>query len=95
SHYASANAALLGLTKSLATEEGPSGIRVNCVSPGARDPGMMKVFSGEDQIALCEDLPRCRLGSAQDVANAVVFLASDAAAYITGQVLGVNGGMVM
>lgn len=95
SHYASANAALIGLTKSLAKEEGPSGIRVNCVSPGAIDTGMMSIFSKEDKEALCGDIPLCRLGTAQDVANAVVFLASDLAAYITGQVLGVNGGMVM
>lgn len=95
SHYASAKAALVGLTKSLAKEEGPSGVRVNCISPGAINTGMMDGFSAEDKRALCEEIPLGHLGQPEDVAAAAVFLASDAAAYITGQVLGINGGMVV
>lgn len=95
SHYAAAKAALIGLTKSLALEEGPSGVRVNCIAPGAIDAGMSAGLSAEDKAALCGDIPLGYLGGPEDVAAAAAFLASDAARYITGQVLGVNGGMVM
>lgn len=94
-HYSAAKAAVIGLTKALAKELGPSGIRVNCVSPGAVDTGMMAGFSGADRQALREETPLGRLGTPEEVAAAARFLASDDAAFITGQVLAPNGGFVV
>ena len=93
--YSAAKAALIGLTKALAKEEGPSGVTVNCIAPGAVDTDMMAGFSAQDRAALCEETPLCRLGTPQDVAAAAAFLASEQAGFITGQVLGVNGGFVV
>ena len=90
-----AKAALIGFTKALAKEEGPSGITVNCVAPGVVETDMMAVFSPEDKAALAEETPLCRLGAPEDVAAAVAFLASDAGAFFTGQVLAPNGGFVV
>ena len=92
--YSAAKAGLIGLTKALAKEEGPSGITVNCVAPGVIDTDMMASFSAEDKAALAEETPLGVLGTPRQVADALVFLASDGASYITGQVLGVNGGLV-
>lgn len=94
-HYSTAKAALIGMTKALAKEVGPSGIRVNAVSPGAVETDMMAGFSAEDKAALAEDTPLCRLGKPEEIAAAVSFLASADAAFITGQVLAPNGGMVI
>lgn len=93
--YSAAKAGVIGLTKALAKEVGPSGIRVNAVSPGVIMTDMMAGFGEEDLRALREEIPLGRLGEPSDVAAAVVFLASDEAGYITGQVLSVNGGMVI
>ncbi len=93
-HYSAAKAGVIGLTKALAKETALSGITVNCVSPGAIDTAMMSPFSKEDTDALCEEIPMGRIGSPEEVAEAVAFLASDKASYITGQIIGVNGGMV-
>ena len=90
--YSAAKAALIGLTKALAKETAPA-LRVNCVAPGVIDTDMMKVYSEEDKAALTEEIPLGRLGTPEDVAQAVLFLASPGASYITGQVLAVNGGM--
>lgn len=94
-NYASAKAGLIGLTKALAKEEGPSGITVNCVAPGVIDTDMMAAFTAEDKAALAEETPVGRLGSADEVAKLLVFLAGEDAGYITGQVFGVNGGLVI
>ena len=94
-HYSTAKAALIGMTKALAKEVGPSGIRVNCVSPGAIETDMMAGFSAEDKAAIAEDTPLMRLGKPEEIAAAVAFLASEDAAFITGQVLAANGGMVI
>ena len=94
-HYSASKAGLIGMTKALAQELAPSGITVNCVAPGAIETKMMDSFSQEDKNALCEEIPLGRLGTAQEVAEAVAFLASDKASYITGQILAVNGGMVV
>lgn len=94
-HYSAAKAGVIGLTKALAQEVAPSGITVNCIAPGAVDTRMMSSFSQEDIAALCEDIPLMRLGRPEEIAAAVSFLVSDNADYITGQVLGVNGGMVV
>lgn len=90
--YSASKAAVIGLTKALAKEVGPSGIRVNCVAPGVIDTDMLAGFSEGERQALIERTPLGRLGVPEDVAGAVVFLASDAARFVTGQVLGVDGG---
>lgn len=94
-NYASAKAGLIGLTKALAKEEGPSGITVNCVAPGVIDTDMMASFTAEDKAALAEETPVGRLGTAEEVAKLLLYLAGEDAGYITGQVFGVNGGLVI
>ena len=76
-------------------EEGPSGVTVNIIAPGVIDTDMMASFTDEDRVALAEETPVERLGTAEDVARAIVFLCDENAGYITGQVLGVNGGLVI
>lgn len=93
--YSASKAGLIGLTKALAKEEGPSGIRVNCIAPGVIDTKMNAMHSEETMQALKEETPLERIGTPQDIANAALFLASDQASFITGQVLGVNGGMII
>ena len=93
--YSASKAALLGMSKALAKEVGPSGITVNCVCPGVIDTDMMKEYGDEAKAALRDETPLGRLGTPQDVAAAVQFLLSKGAAFITGQVLGVNGGFVI
>ena len=92
--YSAAKAGVIGLTKALAKETALSGVTVNCVSPGAIATDMMKRFSEEETAAFCEEVPMGRLGTPEEVAQAVAFFASEEASYITGQVLGVNGGMI-
>lgn len=94
-HYSTAKAALIGLTKALAKEVGPAGVRVNCVAPGVIQTEMLSGLSRETLNDLAEETPLCRLGSPEDVAAAVSFLVSDAAGFITGQVLAPNGGIVI
>lgn len=94
-HYSAAKAALIGLTKALAKEVGPAGIRVNCVAPGVIQTEMLAELSRETLNDLAEETPLCRLGTPEDVAAAVSFLASDGAGFITGQVLAPNGGIVI
>ncbi len=88
--YSASKAAVIGLTKALAKEEGPSGIRVNCVSPGVIDTPMNGDLTEDDLKALREETPLMRTGAPDEVARAAVFLAEHP--FITGQVLGVNGG---
>ena len=95
SAYSACKAALIGLTKALAKEVGPSGIRVNCLCPGVIDTDMLSAYSREDIAALREETPLMRIGAPEDVANAALFLSSGAASFITGQILGVNGGFVI
>lgn len=94
-HYSAAKAGLIGLTRALAKEEGPSGVTVNCVAPGVIDTDMMAGFSPQDRQALADETPLGRLGSPQEVANALLWLAGEHAGFITGQVLGVSGGLVV
>lgn len=93
--YSASKAGVIGLTKALAKELAPSGITVNCICPGVIDTPMMSGFSNEDKSLIAEDIPVGKFGTPEDVANAVAFLASDSSSYITGQVIGVNGGSVI
>ncbi len=93
--YSMTKAAVIGLTKALAKELGPSNIRVNCVSPGFIDTKMNAAYTKEDISAICEDTPLMRIGKPEEVADALIFLADSKASFITGQVLGVNGGYVI
>jgi len=93
--YSASKAGLIGFTKALAKEVAPSGIRVNCVAPGFIMTEMNSRFSPEDLELIREDIPLGIFGEPRHIADAVAFLASDHAEYITGQVLAVNGGMVI
>ncbi|HCC34119.1 MAG TPA: 3-oxoacyl-ACP reductase [Ruminococcaceae bacterium] len=93
--YSTSKAAVIGLTKALAKEMGPSGIRVNCVAPGVIDTEMNAGLSAEDIDALAMQTPLGRLGRPEEVARAILFLASDAGDFITGQVLSPNGGFLI
>ncbi len=90
-HYSASKAAVIGFTKSLACEMGPSGIRVNCVAPGVIDTKMNAHLGEEDIKALEEETPLCRTGKPEEVAEAVLFLA-DKGTFITGEVIKVSGG---
>ncbi|MGM9652962.1 MAG: elongation factor P 5-aminopentanone reductase [Eubacteriales bacterium] len=94
-HYSAAKAGVIGLTKALAKEVAPSGITVNCIAPGVIRTRMLDGFSEDELAALAEETPAGRLGTPGDVAGAAVFLAGEDARFITGQVLGVNGGFVV
>ena len=94
-NYCAAKAAVMGFSKSLAREIGSRGITVNTVAPGFIDTDMTKELPEEQRDALISQIPLSKLGSPQDIANAVAFLASPDAAYITGETINVNGGMYM
>lgn len=93
--YAATKGAVIALSRSLAQELGPAGIRVNCVAPGVIQTEMIANLGPEDRAALADQTPLGRLGTPEEIADAVSFLLSERAAFITGQVLGVNGGFVM
>jgi 3-oxoacyl-[acyl-carrier protein] reductase len=92
--YSAAKAGLIGFTKALAKEVGPSGVRVNAVSPGVIMTDMMADFTAQDIAALKEETPLNTLGTPEDIAEAVLYLASDRARFITGHVMSVNGGFI-
>jgi len=93
--YSASKAAVIGLTKALAKEVGPSGIRVNCVAPGCVDTDMMSCYCEADLDELRCQTPLGRIGRPEEIAEAIAFLISDRASFITGQTLGVNGGFVI
>ena len=94
-NYAASKAGMIGFSKSLAREIGSRGITVNVVAPGFIDTDMTKVLTDEQREGMLSQVPLGRLGAADDIANAVLFLASGGGAYITGETLHVNGGMLM
>lgn len=94
-HYSVSKAGMIGLTKALAKEVGPSGIRVNCICPGTIDTEMNAHLSKDDTEQLINDTPLGKIGKCEDVVNALVFLCEDKSSFITGQILGVNGGYII
>lgn len=93
--YSAAKAAVIGFTKALAKEVGPSGIRVNCVAPGVVETDMLSGFTAEDRARLAYETPLGRLGTPQEVAELIAFLASGKARFITGQVITIDGGFAV
>lgn len=93
--YSASKAGMRGLTMALCKELGPSGITVNCIEPGLIDTEMNRALDAETRASLIEETPLCRIGTPEDVAAAVLFFASDAASFITGQILGVDGGFAV
>ena len=94
-HYSAAKAAVIGFTQALAKELAPSGVTVNCVAPGAIDTEMNAHLSPEERRALEEEIPLGRMGTPEEAAAAIAFLAGEDARYFTGQVLSPNGGIVI
>lgn len=92
--YSTSKAAIIGFTKALAQEVGPSSIRVNCVAPGVIDTEMNASLDDDTRESLSDSTPLCRIGNSEEVADSIFFLAGDEASFITGQVLGVNGGYI-
>ena len=93
--YSATKAALIGLTKALAKEVGPSGVRVNCVTPGVIDTDMNAQLTEEDRVSLADETPLGLIGSAEVVAKTIFYLCGEGASFITGQILGVSGGLVI
>ena len=93
--YSATKAALIGMTKALAKEVGPSGVRVNCVTPGVIDTDMNASLTEDDRAALSDETPLGRIGEAAEVAQTILFLCSEGASFITGQIVGVSGGLVI
>lgn len=93
--YSATKAGLIGMTKALAKEVGPSFVTVNAISPGLIDTDMNRALSDEDKASLIEGTPLSRMGTPLDVANAAIFLASEESSFITGDVLRVNGGFLV
>ena len=94
-HYSAAKAGIIGLTKALAKELGPSGINVNCIAPGVIDTPMNRSLSSKDMTDLINNTPCGRIGTPKEIAKLILFLASDESSFITGQVISSNGGFLI
>jgi 3-oxoacyl-[acyl-carrier protein] reductase len=94
-NYAASKAAVIGMSKSLAAEVASRGITVNCVAPGFIATAMTEVLTDEQKARIAGQIPTGRMGTPEEIAAAALFLASNEAAYVTGQTLHVNGGMAM
>ncbi len=94
-HYSAAKAGIEGFTKALAKELGPSGITVNCIEPGVIDTPMNALLDEDTIKSLSDETPLCRIGTPKEVAEAIYFFASDRSSFITGQILGVDGGFAV
>ena len=92
--YSTAKAGMIGFTKALAKEVGPSGITVNAIAPGVIETDMNRALSEEDLSSLKEETPLCRLGSPEEVARAALFLCSEGASFITGEIMNISGGFI-
>jgi len=93
-HYSAAKAGLIGFTKALAKEVGPSGITVNAIAPGVIETDMNRSLSKEDLIALKDETPLSRLGRPEEIARAALFLCSEGAGFITGEIMNISGGFI-
>ena len=93
--YSASKAALIGLTKALAKELGPSGVTVNCVAPGVIDTPMNDCFDAETMRSLARETPLCRIGTPEEAAQAILFFASERASFVTGQMLCADGGFMV
>ena len=93
--YSATKGAVIAFTKALAKELGPSGIRVNCVAPGCIDTDMTATLTQEDFARLADDTAMCRIGTPEDVAEMIALLAEPGARFVTGQVIGIDGGLVI
>ncbi|NLO86515.1 MAG: 3-oxoacyl-ACP reductase FabG [Clostridiales bacterium] len=91
-HYSASKAGLIGMTKALSKEVAPSGITVNCICPGVIQTDMLSCYDAQTLAQLKEETPVGRLGTPEDIAGALVFLCGDSAGFITGQIIGINGG---
>lgn len=94
-HYSTVKAGIEGFTRSLAKELGPSGITVNCVEPGVIDTPMNQMLDEDTRKSLADETPLCRIGTPKEVAEAIYFFSSDRSSFITGQILGVDGGFAI
>ena len=94
-HYSASKAAVIGFTKALAKELGPSGVCVNCIAPGVIDTDMNSHLTAEDMEALCDETPLCRIGKPEEIASLAFYLASEEASFVTGQIISPNGGIVI
>ncbi|MBQ9941038.1 MAG: SDR family oxidoreductase [Clostridia bacterium] len=93
--YSASKSAVIGFTKALAKEVGPSGINVNCIAPGIIKTDMLSCYTEEDLKVLSDETPLMRLGTPRDIAETALFLASECSDFITGQIIGVNGGFLI
>ncbi|MEG2882458.1 MAG: SDR family oxidoreductase, partial [Christensenella sp.] len=94
-HYSASKAAVIGFTKALAKEAAPCGIQVNCVAPGVIETDMIAALNKDAREALKEETPLGRIGTAEDIAQTIMYLADERNSFITGQVISPNGGMVI
>ena len=91
-HYSAAKAGLIGLTKALSKEAAPSGVTVNCICPGVIETDMLSAFTKEELAVLAAETPVGRLGTPEDIARCALWLADEKSSFVTGQIIGVNGG---